>query len=380
MNHRNALGLGSTALLALLLGTSFGSAQAQSGVTLHSTAPTVGPVVLGGGNCAGGEIYDDGTAENGYSGSPATISSFEGVQRFTPTSYPATYDTACVGLVSLAGPDLDFEIEVRADDGPGGEPGTLLGTVPVSAAGIPGGLPCTFYSYDISSLGLNIASGSVYIGVRWNPMTFPSRFVCADETPATPLHPGFINFNNPSQWQTTQTVFPSYRAKLIRAVPGTVGPTDADLALTKTTNAAPGIQPGTNFDYTLTASNNGPADATGVTVVDTLPALVTYVSNTCGAGVAGNVLTWNIGGLVAGANAVCVVTVTLDDFGLVVNSATISGDQDDLVSGNDTASAGFESVVATPPIQLPTLGQWGLILLGGIMLLLAVRRLTAGRR
>ncbi|MGH9382479.1 MAG: hypothetical protein ACRD2Z_18020 [Thermoanaerobaculia bacterium] len=183
--------------------------------------PDVGPVAprAVGADCAGGEIYDDGAAENGYSGNPAIVSTFEGVQQFTPAAYPGTYDTVCVGLVSLGGPNLDFEIEVRDDDGVDGGPGTLLGAVPVSAAGIPGGLPCAFFEYDITSLGLNIPDGNVWIGVRWNPMTFPSRFICADESPATLLHPGFVNFDT-AGWQATQTVFPGYRAKLVRAIPG----------------------------------------------------------------------------------------------------------------------------------------------------------------
>ncbi|NJL29084.1 MAG: hypothetical protein HC897_14970 [Thermoanaerobaculia bacterium] len=154
----------------------------------------VGPQAIRGTACAGGEIYDDGSAENGYSGNPATISSFEGVQRFTPASYPNSYQTVCIGLVATGGTTLDLEIEVRDDDGPGGVPGTLLGTIPFQATGIPGGLPCAFYEVDISSLALNITSGSVFIGARWNPMLFPSRFLCADESPATPLAPGFSEF------------------------------------------------------------------------------------------------------------------------------------------------------------------------------------------
>ena len=106
--------------------------EAQNGVALFSSPSTMGPLVtLCTGDCAGGEIYDDGTAENGYSGNPALISSFEGVSQFTPASYPWVYDTVCVALVSLGGATLDFEIEVRDDDGTGGEPGTLLGTLPV---------------------------------------------------------------------------------------------------------------------------------------------------------------------------------------------------------------------------------------------------------
>lgn len=256
-------------LLAAILSGAAGAQQldngkppvAPAGLALTATPVAMGPQAIRGGACAGGEIYDDGSAENGYSGDPATISSFEGVQRFTPASYPNGYQTVCIGLVSLGGANLDLEIEVRDDDGPGGAPGTLLGTVPFQAAGIPGGLPCAFYDVDISSLALNITDGSVFIGARWNPMLFPSRFVCSDETPATPLHPGFVNFNNPSMWQTTQTVFAAYRAKLIRAIPGASTPTlslgtvtemDVCSALPANNNGI--IEPGEVVNFTIPIS------------------------------------------------------------------------------------------------------------------------------
>jgi hypothetical protein len=59
----------------------------------------------------------------------------------------------------------------------------------------PGTGPCAFFSYDITSLGLSIPSGNVWIGVRWNPTLFPSRFLCADQSVATTHRRGFVNFN-----------------------------------------------------------------------------------------------------------------------------------------------------------------------------------------
>lgn len=219
--HSCSTAILAAAVLAALMGSTAVLAQSAP-VALTATPAAVGPVVRGGQACAGGEIYDDGTAENGYSGNPAQVSSFQGGMLFTPAAYPATYDTVCVGLVSLGGANLDFQIQVHADDGAGGTPGTLLGSVPVSVTDLPGGLPCTFYTVDISSLGLNIASGSVIIGAQWNPMTFPSRFLCSDESVTTTLRPGYLNFNLGDGWVATETVFPAYRAQLVRAVEGQV--------------------------------------------------------------------------------------------------------------------------------------------------------------
>jgi hypothetical protein len=209
--------------LALLASAIPLAADVPSAVMLDRPA-TLGEPVRGGASCAGGEIYDDGGAENGYSGSPVLVSSFEAVQRFTPAAYPFAYDTVCIGLVSGGGRTLDFEIEVRDDDGPDGSPGALLGALPVQAAGIPDGLPCTFFTFDISSLELEIPDGSAYVGVRWNPMLFPDRFLCADESNTTPVHAGYVNFNLGEGWESAESVFPGYNALLVRAAGAPVPP------------------------------------------------------------------------------------------------------------------------------------------------------------
>jgi len=362
-----------------ILALSAAGAGAQE-LALDPGLGPVGPAVQGGNDCAGGEIYDDGTAENGYSGNPALVSSFEGVQLFTPAAYPATYDTVCVCLTTIAagGPTLSLDIEVRDDDGAGGSPGTLLGALPVMVATIPTFPATAFFEFDVTSLGLNIPSGTVWIGVRWNPMAFPSRFVCADESPATPLHPGFVNFNTGSGWQTTQTVFPNYRAKMIRAIPGTVGPTDADLVITKD-----GVVTGDQIDYSILVTNNGPADATNVVVTDPLPAEVTYVSDDCG-GMNVPPWTWNIGGLLNGATVACNVTVAVDPLfeGMVSNTASVTADQPDPSPGNETSTVDlFVEGPVTNPLEIPTLGTIGfavlaLLLVAGAVYLIR-RRATA---
>ena len=50
---------------------------------------------------------------------------------------------------------------------------------------------------------------------------------------------------------------------------------ETDLSVTKTDSADPVADIG-SFTYTVTVTNNGPVDATGVTVVDTLPTEVTF--------------------------------------------------------------------------------------------------------
>jgi uncharacterized repeat protein (TIGR01451 family) len=116
-----------------------------------------------------------------------------------------------------------------------------------------------------------------------------------------------------------------------------------DLAITKTDSADP-VSPGDPLVYVLTVTNNGPSDATSVSVVDTLPAGVTFVSSLPGpptCALAGVTLTCDLGPLAAGASAIVTINVTVDTgaSGIQVNTATVSGSESDPDPGNNSASA-----------------------------------------
>jgi uncharacterized repeat protein (TIGR01451 family) len=116
----------------------------------------------------------------------------------------------------------------------------------------------------------------------------------------------------------------------------------ADLAITKTGAPNP-VTAGKQLTYTLTSTNNGPSNATGVTVVDTLPAGVSYVSGTSSQGSvsdAGGTVTIALGNLASGASAstTIVVGVASTTTGPLTNTAVISGNQTDPNTANNTAS------------------------------------------
>ena len=154
---------------------------------------------------------------------------------------------------------------------------------------------------------------------------------------------------------------------------------DADLQLDKTSDAAGPVDPGDSVVYTLTVTNNGPADATGVVVTDTLPMGVTYVSDDCGGSEAGGVFTWNVGALANGANAACNVTVTVDAGagGDLVNMASVTADNSDPTPANNSASTTV-TVGGASVLEIPTLGAAGLALLA--LLLAAGAALLMRRR
>ena len=76
--------------------------------------------------------------------------------------------------ISCGPPTYPIDVVVFDDDGPGGAPGTLLGelngqTATTHVFRLVGGQPPIWNSYDISSLAINVTSGSVYIGTRYVP-------------------------------------------------------------------------------------------------------------------------------------------------------------------------------------------------------------------
>jgi uncharacterized repeat protein (TIGR01451 family) len=135
---------------------------------------------------------------------------------------------------------------------------------------------------------------------------------------------------------------------------------DADVSLTKTAVAAVPLPVGGTITYTLTATNAGPGAAAGVVVTDTLPAGVTYVSNTCGATVVAPTLTWTIGTLANAASATCDINVTVATPGSIVNTASIVTTSTDPNPGNNTGTA---SVVGGVAIAVPLVNQLGLLLM-----------------
>lgn len=99
-----------------------------------------------------------------------------------------------------------------------------------------------------------------------------------------------------------------------------------DLALTKTdfTDCADRDD---ILNYVITVTNNGADDATGVTVIDTLPSGVTFVSSDPSAGsctLSVSTLTCNLGTVTAGSNVTITLRVSADVVQQVINTASVS--------------------------------------------------------
>jgi uncharacterized repeat protein (TIGR01451 family) len=110
-----------------------------------------------------------------------------------------------------------------------------------------------------------------------------------------------------------------------------------DLSITKVAAAAT-TAVGQNLTYTLTATNNSAATATGVTISDPLPGGATFVSATLSQGscpLANLTVTCAVGSLASGQSATATIVVTPTQAGVLTNTGVVAGDQADPNHAND---------------------------------------------
>jgi uncharacterized repeat protein (TIGR01451 family) len=113
-----------------------------------------------------------------------------------------------------------------------------------------------------------------------------------------------------------------------------------DLGVTKSDAPDP-VSPGGTLTFTLVGTNHGPDPATGVTIIDTLPAGVTFSSASAGCVNNSGTVTCTLSNPLA-MNATesfnIVVTVTQAS-GMITNTASITGNETDSVSVNNSATS-----------------------------------------
>jgi uncharacterized repeat protein (TIGR01451 family) len=118
------------------------------------------------------------------------------------------------------------------------------------------------------------------------------------------------------------------------------------------------VAQGSSVTYTLAVANDGNAAATGVKLIDALPANVTFVSATGGVNPVSGVLTFNLGNLAAGAQAPMItIVVTANPAGTLTNSATVNGNEADLTPADNSITQTTTVQTAPAVADLTLLGS-----------------------
>jgi uncharacterized repeat protein (TIGR01451 family) len=120
---------------------------------------------------------------------------------------------------------------------------------------------------------------------------------------------------------------------------GPLGAATADLSVTKSASSPAKV--GSPLTYTITIHNAGPGGATGVTLTDTLPSGVAFVSATPGTGTcsqSAGTVSCNIGSLALNGSVTVKIVVSPSAAGNITNTAKVAGSTSDSTTTNNTAS------------------------------------------
>lgn len=117
------------------------------------------------------------------------------------------------------------------------------------------------------------------------------------------------------------------------------GAAPSGLSLTQTDSPDP-VTVNTNLTYTLNVTNKGLSDVTGVTLTDTLPSGVIFVSATPTQGTCSGTgtVTCSLDSLASSATATVTIVVTPTASGKITNTATVSGNETDPNTSDNSAT------------------------------------------
>jgi hypothetical protein len=170
-------------------------------------------------SCGAGVVYDDGAFNNGYSLGNGDPGDSTMVMKFDLPAGTTGLDQVCACFSrSASGPsNMSFQVVVYDDNGAGGQPGTILGTVNATATGLT--QASQFYGISLAGSGIHLPDNGVYIGVRWPGGA--NFFLCGDRSGTTPQRANYGSGNQGASWTSLATLYPTTapRALGIRADP-----------------------------------------------------------------------------------------------------------------------------------------------------------------
>ena len=227
----------------------------------------------------------------------------------------------------LLGSDLTYTLTVN-NNGPSEATGvTLTDTLPADVSFLSASASCVEAGGTVTCAIGRIASGdSATVSIAVSPTTLSTITNTARVT---------SNHGDPNTGDNTATVTTSVNSA-------------ADLSLTKVDSSEPVLLE-SNLTYTLTVNNKGPSEATGVTLTDTLPAGVSFLSASAGCSEAGGTVTCTIGTIATGDTATVSIVVSPTAVSTITNTATVTGKEGDPTPANNTAT---ETTTVNPGADL----------------------------
>ncbi|MGP0020696.1 MAG: C25 family cysteine peptidase [Candidatus Sulfotelmatobacter sp.] len=209
--------------------------------------------------------------------------------------------------------------------------GWTCGTLPV--AGGTGAITCT----DSGTLGVGPANAATFSLVLQVNSVTPSGTNITDTATATAAN-----------------IVPSITTNTASATVVVGSANSVDMSIVKTGTPNP-VTEGTLLTYTLTVTNNSTTtSATNVTVTDTLPSVVTYLSTNATQGScseAGGTVTCLLGTMANSTTATISILTIPGASGIVSNTATVTADQTDPNQANNTSTQ-TETITAPTRIAL----------------------------
>ena len=148
-------------------------------------------------NCSGGLVYDDGGYETVYSLGPGNAGT---VMRFDLPAGTTGLDQVCTCFSRDVGApsSMSFQVVVYDNNGTGGGPGTLLGTVNATASSIPVFPAAQYYNVNLAASGITLPDQNVFAGVIWPGGSPDTIYICGDRTASTPQRTIFGSGNGGS--------------------------------------------------------------------------------------------------------------------------------------------------------------------------------------
>ena len=152
-------------------------------------------------------------------------------------------------------------------------------------------------------------------------------------------------------WATANLAVPDSNPANNTAVAVAIANRQIDLVLTQTATLEP-VNAGATLSYSLVVSNQGPATATGVQLIDPLPAFTDFLTGISSQGSCtqlGSTVSCHLSNIAAGASATVTLTVVPHLPGVFTNTAVVAGNEFDSNPSNNIASAVSTVLTAVAP-------------------------------